>query len=89
MIRWDGLDPAKIERSVKMLIRRLHPAVQGIDGTGGDGGRDIRWDGPDGLVIFEVKSYTARLSTGQKRKSRTSSSAPSSSSGVSASLALR
>jgi hypothetical protein len=68
VIRWGTLDPAKVERAVKMLIRQLLPSAQSIDGSGGDGGRDIRWDSPDGLVIFEVKSYTARLTTGQKRK---------------------
>lgn len=66
MIRWqDHRD--RVERAVKMLIRDLHPTAQGIDGSGGDDGRDIRWDSPDGLVIFEVKSYTDRLTTSQKR----------------------
>jgi hypothetical protein len=68
MIRWEGLDPATVERAIKMLIRRLHSTAQGIDGSGGDGGRDVRWDSPDGLVIFEVKSYAGRLTNGQKRK---------------------
>jgi hypothetical protein len=68
MIRWEALDPAKTERAAKLLIRRLHPTAQGIDGAGGDDGRDIRWDGPDGLVIFEVKSYSDRLTTAQTRK---------------------
>lgn len=68
MIRWTSLDPAKVERAVKMLVRQLLPAAQGIDGTGGDSGRDIRWDSPYGLVIFEVKSYSARLSPGQRGK---------------------
>ncbi len=72
MIRWQDLDPARIERAVKMLIRRLYPTAQGIDGSGGDGGRDIRWDAPDGLVIFEVKSYAARLTTKQKSDIRAS-----------------
>jgi hypothetical protein len=66
MIRWqDHRD--RVERAVKILIRDLHPTAQGIDGSGGDDGRDIRWDSPDGLVIFEVKSYTDRLVTSQKR----------------------
>lgn len=68
MIRWESLDPATVERAVKMLIRRLHPAAQGIDGSGGDAGQDVQWDAPGGLVIFEVKSYAARLSNNQKRK---------------------
>jgi len=72
MIRWQDLDPARVERAVKMLIRGLHPSAQGIDGSGGDDGRDIRWDGPEGLVIFEVKSYAARLTSRQKSDIRAS-----------------
>lgn len=72
MIRWEGLDPARVERAIKMLARRLHPTAQGIDGAGGDGGRDVRWDSPEGLVIFEVKSYSARLTNNQKRKIKAS-----------------
>lgn len=72
MIRWEGLDPARVERAVKLLLRRLHPDAQGIDGAGGDDGRDIQGTGPDGLVIFEVKSYASRLTGSQKRKIRRS-----------------
>lgn len=68
MIRWQDLDPERIERAVKMLIRELHPAAQGIDGAGGDDGRDIRWDSPEGLVIFEVKSFTDRLHPARRRQ---------------------
>jgi hypothetical protein len=72
MIRWQDLDPATVERAVKLLIRELHPTAQGIDGSGGDDGRDITWDSPEGLVIFEVKSYSQRLTNGRKRDIRKS-----------------
>jgi hypothetical protein len=68
MIRWQDLEPARVERTVKLLIKGLYPSAQGIDGRGGDDGRDIVWHSPQGLVIFEVKSHTARLTKGQKRK---------------------
>ncbi|WP_436528234.1 hypothetical protein [Actinoplanes sp. HUAS TT8] len=55
-----------------MLVRRLHPSAQAIDGSGGDGGRDIAWNSPDGLVVFEVKSYTSRLGSTQRRNIRDS-----------------
>lgn len=67
-IRWAGLDPATVERAIKALILELHPGVRPIDGAGGDGGRDVRWDSPDGLVIFEIKSYADRLKPTQKSK---------------------
>lgn len=72
MIRWQDLDPAKVERAVKALLRRQHPMAQGVDGSGGDDGRDTFWHSPDGLVIFEAKSYTARLTNSAKRKIKAS-----------------
>ncbi|WP_173100613.1 hypothetical protein [Actinomadura verrucosospora] len=68
MIHWKDLDPAKVERSIKILLRELHPDAQGIDGAGGDDGQDVRWESPDGLVIFEIKSFTSRLTNTQKRQ---------------------
>lgn len=43
-----------------------------MDGSGGDGGRDTFWRSPAGLVIFEVKSYTRRLTSSAKRQIRAS-----------------
>ncbi|WP_027342061.1 hypothetical protein [Hamadaea tsunoensis] len=68
MINWQDIqNPTFVERVAKAALKRQHPAARGIDGSGGDGGRDCVWDSPDGLVIFEIKSFTARLSTKQKR----------------------
>jgi hypothetical protein len=72
VIRWQDLDPAKVERAVQALVRRLHPLASSIDGAGGDRGRDVIWHSPDGLVIFEIKSYTRRLTNSAKRKIATS-----------------
>ncbi|MDT0330878.1 hypothetical protein [Nocardiopsis lambiniae] len=68
MIYWYRLDPEKIERAVSMLIVRTHEGAQAIDGSGGDGGRDIVWQGPEGLVIFEVKSFSDSLTSSRKRQ---------------------
>jgi hypothetical protein len=68
VIRWQDLDPARVERAAQALLRRLHPDAVAIDGSGGDVGQDIVWHSPDGLVIFEVKSHTARLTGQQKRQ---------------------
>ena len=67
-IRWSGLDPATVERAIKSLILELHPGARPIDGAGCDGGRDVRWDAAEGLVIFEIKSYADRLKPTQKSK---------------------
>jgi hypothetical protein len=68
VIRWQDLDPSRVERAIQMLIPRVYPGCRPIDGSGGDDGRDVRWDSPDGLVIFEIKSYTKRLTPGQRKE---------------------
>jgi hypothetical protein len=35
-------NPADFERAIKILLMKLHPEAEAIDGTGGDGGRDIQ-----------------------------------------------
>lgn len=70
MIQWKSVteDPARFERAVKMLLRRLHPTAQGMDGSGGDGGVDIWLPTDHGPVIFEVKSFTTRLTPSRRRQ---------------------
>lgn len=67
-VRWKDLDPAKIENILSVLISRLHSDVQRIDGSGGDGGRDVQIPLASGLVIFEVKSFTERLTPSRKKQ---------------------
>ncbi|MFG1954264.1 hypothetical protein [Micromonospora sp. NPDC048830] len=67
MIHWAPAtrDPARFERAMKMLIKKIDPHAQGVDGTGGDGGRDsyvpTRYVAGDGMWIYEVKSFTGRM----------------------------
>jgi hypothetical protein len=56
------------ENMVSVLISRLHPEAQRIDGSGGDGGRDVQLPLPSGLEIFELKSFTGRLSRERNRR---------------------
>jgi hypothetical protein len=65
-IRWADIDPAKIEDIISVLISRLHPETQRIDGSGGDGGRDVQIPLSSGLIIYEVKSFTDRLTNSRK-----------------------
>ena len=68
-LQWARFGSAAIEAAIKMLLLELYPGARPIDGSGGDGGRDVRWDGPDGLAIFEIKSFNEqRLSKGQRRQ---------------------
>jgi hypothetical protein len=41
-LRWEDLEPQKYENMVSVLLSRLHPDSQRIDGKGGDGGRDVQ-----------------------------------------------
>ena len=51
-----------------VLVQRLYPTAVRIDGRGGDGGRDILLMTDDGLVIFQLKDFTGRLSTGGRKR---------------------
>ena len=48
------------------MLSRLHPDVQRIDGAGGDGGRDAQFTDSDGLHVFEMKSFTGRMTDGRR-----------------------
>ncbi|MGW1903118.1 hypothetical protein ACWCQB_38445 [Streptomyces hirsutus] len=67
-VRWEDLDPAKIENMISVLISRLHTEVQRIDGSGGDGGRDVQIPLESSLIIYEVKSFTGRLTNSRKQQ---------------------
>ena len=45
-IQWDGFEPQGYEDMVSVLLSRLHPDAQRIDGKGGDGGRDAETGDP-------------------------------------------
>jgi hypothetical protein len=56
------------ESMVSVLISRLYPGAQRIDGSGGDGGRDVQLPLPTGLEIFELKSFTGRMTSVRRRQ---------------------
>ena len=70
-IRWNDFEPQRYEDMVSVLLSRLHPNAQRIDGKGGDGGRDVQIvDGQDGSITyaFELKSFTGRMTTGRRKQ---------------------
>jgi hypothetical protein len=62
------ISPALYEDMVSVLISRLYANTQRIDGTGGDGGRDVQINLPSGLEIFELKSFIGRMNYARRRQ---------------------
>ena len=70
-IRWDELGSQKYEDMVSVLLSRLHPDAQRIDGKGGDDGRDVQIvDERHGSIshAFELKSFTGRMTSVRRRQ---------------------
>ena len=67
-VHWPSVGDKTIEKMVKVLIKRLHPSVQAIDGSGGDGGIDLLMHTDDGLVIYQIKSFTGRVERSRRQK---------------------
>ena len=70
-IRWEDLGTQKFEDMVSVLLSRLHPGSQRIDGKGGDGGRDVQivHAGDSSIAeAFELKSFTGRLGSGRRKQ---------------------
>ena len=69
LVPWEDLGAQKFEEMVSVLLSRLHPNSQRIDGKGGDGGRDVQIvDVGEGSITnaFELKSFTGRLFGGRR-----------------------
>lgn len=66
-VEWD-MDPHLYERMVAVLLNYLHPTAHRTDGAGGDGGKDVSFPGPAGLEIFELKSFTGRMTPARRRQ---------------------
>ncbi|WP_027346379.1 hypothetical protein [Hamadaea tsunoensis] len=74
--RVDWTDPrlsaGLYEDMIAVLISRIHPSARRVDGSGGDGGRDVQVTLASGLEIFELKSFTGRVDGGRRTQVRNS-----------------
>jgi hypothetical protein len=61
--------PKASEALVTMLVLRLRDRAQAVDGTGGDGGRDLfEYTESNELVLYEAKSFTGRMDRGRRKQ---------------------
>lgn len=67
-VPWSDVDRDTYEDMVAVLISHLHPAAQRIDGSGGDGGRDVQVPLETGLEIYQLKSHTGRVAKKQREQ---------------------
>ncbi|MDE0170913.1 MAG: hypothetical protein OXS29_15625 [bacterium] len=67
-VRWEDLDRGTFEDMVATLISRRYPSAQRIDGSGGDGGRDLQMYTDEGLVVFQLKGVTGRMDPRRRRQ---------------------
>ncbi|MEV5441288.1 hypothetical protein AB0N23_01835 [Streptomyces sp. NPDC052644] len=74
-VPWEKLaeNPRLSESLVTLLVMRLRERAQPVDGTGGDGGRDLFEETDDGeLVVYEAKSFTGRMTPQRRQQVRRS-----------------
>ncbi|WP_405018013.1 hypothetical protein OHV05_14485 [Kitasatospora sp. NBC_00070] len=70
-IPWTRLaqQPKTAEALIGMLIVRLRPQAVPVDGSGGDGGRDLfEYTDVGELVNYEIKSFTGRMVDGRRQQ---------------------
>ncbi|MFJ4836172.1 tetratricopeptide repeat protein [Streptomyces sp. NPDC088747] len=74
-VPWERLaeNSALSESVVTLLVLRLRKRAQAVDGSGGDGGRDLFEYTENGeLVLYEAKSFTGRMNAGRRSQVRRS-----------------
>jgi hypothetical protein len=71
-VQWRELSPRKYEDLGSVLLSRMYPESIRTDGSGGDGGKDVHFEDSNGLTIFELKSFTGRVTAGRRTQVRNS-----------------
>ncbi|MEE1794536.1 hypothetical protein PUR28_27815 [Streptomyces sp. BE308] len=71
MVPWEELqrDEKRYAALVSMLLLRLRPRARAVEGAGGDGGKDVyEYDEDNHLIVYELKSFTGRLTGGRRNQ---------------------
>lgn len=66
-IDFDRLAPGQYEHMVSVLLSRLRQARR-VDGSGGDEGRDCYFTDENGTDVYELKSFTGRMTAARRRQ---------------------
>jgi hypothetical protein len=67
-IRWGELEPLQTQQLISALLVRTVPNAQVVDGAGGDDGADVVAPIAGGIHVYEIKSFTSRLTASQRRQ---------------------
>jgi hypothetical protein len=67
-IPWETIGQTTYDDMVTVLLNHLNPAVQRIDGVGGDGGRDASFATDAGLHVYQLKSFHGRMGKAQRKQ---------------------
>lgn len=65
-VPWADLDPGTYENLVATMLSREHPTARRVDGSGGDGGCDVAFPTASGEEVFELKSWTGRVTDSRR-----------------------
>lgn len=68
VVPWEQMQPSEVETVIAALLVRTHPGAVRVDGSGGDDGADVVLDTDAGQRVWEIKSFTSRLTSGHKRQ---------------------
>lgn len=69
-VPWSQLNDEQFESMVACLLKTLFADADKIDGSGGDGGRDVRVMTPTGELMYQIKYLQPRLSNAQGHRSQ-------------------
>jgi hypothetical protein len=65
-IRWEDFDPATVERVITALLVRTVEGAKPVEGAGGDEGADVVASMAGGEHVYEIKSFTGRLTASRR-----------------------
>ena len=67
-VEWSRLGGDECEGVLGVLLLRRHPRARRVRPSQGDRGVDVYVPGPDGRSVFQIKSFTGRLTPARKRQ---------------------